>query len=158
MHAEEEYRETLCSAKELYARPLARKYPEFHDVIFQPLADLSRISAEHCQRVSQQYLTKPLTYSVEFKMSYILHANTENQYLLSCRTEKNTAIEEQMFSLPFPFSKQWILVKDISFITTSKFTYHKFHRRPEIVIYIYIYFYLIITSIIRYSELAVADI
>ncbi|EFN74393.1 hypothetical protein EAG_01129 [Camponotus floridanus] len=53
LHAEEEYHEILCSAKELYARPLARSYPEFHDVIFQPLADLSRVSAEHCQRVSQ---------------------------------------------------------------------------------------------------------
>jgi len=53
LHAEEEYHEVLCSAKELYARPLARSYPEFHDVIFQPLADLSRVSAEHCQRVSQ---------------------------------------------------------------------------------------------------------
>ncbi|XP_020286979.1 rho GTPase-activating protein 20-like isoform X2 [Pseudomyrmex gracilis] len=51
LHAEEEYHETLCSAKELYARPLARSYPEFHDVIFQPIADLSRISAEHCQRI-----------------------------------------------------------------------------------------------------------
>lgn len=53
LHAEEEYHEVLCSAKELYARPLARSYPEFHDVIFQPLADLSRVSAEHCRRVSQ---------------------------------------------------------------------------------------------------------
>jgi len=52
LHAEEEYHEVLCSAKELYARPLARSYPEFHDVIFQPLADLSRVSADHCQRVS----------------------------------------------------------------------------------------------------------
>ncbi|XP_036142198.1 rho GTPase-activating protein 20 isoform X2 [Monomorium pharaonis] len=51
LHAEEEYHEILCSAKELYARPLARSYPEFHDVIFQPLADLSRVSAEHCQRI-----------------------------------------------------------------------------------------------------------
>ncbi|XP_072755151.1 uncharacterized protein [Anoplolepis gracilipes] len=51
LHAEEEYHEALCSAKELYARPLARSYPEFHDVIFQPLADLSRVSAEHCQRI-----------------------------------------------------------------------------------------------------------
>ncbi|XP_043667812.1 uncharacterized protein LOC122628954 isoform X2 [Vespula pensylvanica] len=51
LHAEEDYRETLCSAKELYARPLARTYPEFHDVIFQPLADLSRVSSEHCQRI-----------------------------------------------------------------------------------------------------------
>ncbi|XP_032669575.1 uncharacterized protein LOC116843329 isoform X1 [Odontomachus brunneus] len=51
LHAEEEYHEILCSAKELYARPLARRYPEFHDVIFQPLADLSRVSAEHCQRI-----------------------------------------------------------------------------------------------------------
>ncbi|XP_043490789.1 uncharacterized protein LOC122516762 isoform X1 [Polistes fuscatus] len=51
MHAEEDYRETLCSAKELYARPLARTYPEFRDVIFQPLADLSRVSSEHCQRI-----------------------------------------------------------------------------------------------------------
>lgn len=52
MHAEEEYHEALSSVKELYARPLARSYPEFHDVIFQPLADLSRVSEEHCQRVS----------------------------------------------------------------------------------------------------------
>lgn len=52
LHAEEEYHEALCSARELYARPLARSYPEFHDVIFQPVADLSRVSAEHCQRVS----------------------------------------------------------------------------------------------------------
>ncbi|RLU18558.1 hypothetical protein DMN91_008915 [Ooceraea biroi] len=51
LHAEEEYREALCSAKELYARPLAQRYPEFHDVIFQPIADLSRVSAEHCQRI-----------------------------------------------------------------------------------------------------------
>ncbi|XP_018054483.1 PREDICTED: rho GTPase-activating protein 20-like isoform X1 [Atta colombica] len=51
LHAEEEYHEVLCSAKELYARPLARSYPEFHDVIFQPFADLSRVSAEHCQRI-----------------------------------------------------------------------------------------------------------
>ena len=53
MHAEEEYLQVLCSAKELYARPLAHNYPEFHDVIFQPLADLARVSAEFCQRVSQ---------------------------------------------------------------------------------------------------------
>lgn len=52
LHAEEEYHEALCSAKELYARPLARNYPEFHDVIFQPLADLSVVTSEHCQRVS----------------------------------------------------------------------------------------------------------
>lgn len=52
LHAEEEYLEALCSAKELYARPLARNYPEFHDVIFQPLADLSVVTSEHCQRVS----------------------------------------------------------------------------------------------------------
>ncbi|XP_011863427.1 PREDICTED: uncharacterized protein LOC105559611 isoform X3 [Vollenhovia emeryi] len=51
LHVEEEYHEALCSAKDLYARPLARSYPEFHDVIFQPLADLSRVSAEHCQRI-----------------------------------------------------------------------------------------------------------
>ncbi|CAD1480066.1 unnamed protein product, partial [Heterotrigona itama] len=50
LHAEEEYLEALCSAKELYARPLARNYPEFHDVIFQPLADLSVVTSEHCQR------------------------------------------------------------------------------------------------------------
>jgi hypothetical protein len=54
LHVEEEYQEALCSAKELYARPLARSYPEFHDVIFQPIADLSRVSGEHCQRVSQR--------------------------------------------------------------------------------------------------------
>ncbi|XP_050577156.1 uncharacterized protein LOC126915954 isoform X1 [Bombus affinis] len=51
LHAEEEYHEALCSAKELYARPLARNYPEFHDVIFQPLADLSAVTSEHCQRI-----------------------------------------------------------------------------------------------------------
>ncbi|XP_076161072.1 uncharacterized protein LOC143143570 isoform X3 [Ptiloglossa arizonensis] len=51
LHAEEEYHESLCSAKELYARPLARNYPEFHDVIFQPLADLSVVTSEHCQRI-----------------------------------------------------------------------------------------------------------
>ncbi|XP_071856264.1 uncharacterized protein isoform X2 [Bombus fervidus] len=51
LHAEEEYHEALCSAKELYARPLARNYPEFHDVIFQPLADLSVVTSEHCQRI-----------------------------------------------------------------------------------------------------------
>ncbi|XP_017885850.1 uncharacterized protein LOC108628438 isoform X2 [Ceratina calcarata] len=51
LHAEEEYHETLCSAKELYARPLARNYPEFHDDIFQPLADLSVVTLEHCQRI-----------------------------------------------------------------------------------------------------------
>ncbi|XP_031840965.1 uncharacterized protein LOC116430652 isoform X1 [Nomia melanderi] len=50
LHAEEEYHEALCSAKELYARPLARNHPEFHDVIFQPLADLAVVTAEHCQR------------------------------------------------------------------------------------------------------------
>lgn len=53
LHAEDEYHEALCSAKELYARPLARNYPDFHDVIFQPLADLSVVTAEHCQRVSR---------------------------------------------------------------------------------------------------------
>lgn len=53
LHAEEEYHEALCSAKELYARPLARNYPEFHDVIFHPLADLSVVTSEHCQRVSR---------------------------------------------------------------------------------------------------------
>nr|XP_033325995.1 rho GTPase-activating protein 20-like isoform X1 [Megalopta genalis] len=51
LHAEEEYHEALCSAKELYARPLARNYPEFHDVIFQPIADLAVVTAEHCQRI-----------------------------------------------------------------------------------------------------------
>ncbi|XP_061928583.1 uncharacterized protein LOC133665801 isoform X2 [Apis cerana] len=51
LHAEEEYHEALCSAKELYARPLARNYPEFHDVIFHPLADLSAVTSEHCQRI-----------------------------------------------------------------------------------------------------------
>ncbi|XP_023290354.1 uncharacterized protein LOC111674374 [Orussus abietinus] len=51
LHAEEEYRETLCSAKELYARPLARSYPEFHDVIFKPLDDLARVSADLCFRI-----------------------------------------------------------------------------------------------------------
>ena len=51
LHAEDEYREILCSARELYARPLARNHPEFHDVIFQPLADLARSSAELCKRV-----------------------------------------------------------------------------------------------------------
>lgn len=56
LHAEEEYHEALCSAKELYARPLARNYPEFHDGIFQPLANLSVVTGEHCQRVSQQNL------------------------------------------------------------------------------------------------------
>ncbi|XP_076279921.1 uncharacterized protein LOC143208836 isoform X2 [Lasioglossum baleicum] len=51
LHAEEEYHEALCSAKELYARPLARNHPEFHDVIFQPIADLAVVTAEHCQRI-----------------------------------------------------------------------------------------------------------
>ncbi|XP_015431576.1 PREDICTED: uncharacterized protein LOC107187899 isoform X1 [Dufourea novaeangliae] len=51
LQAEEEYHEALCSAKELYARPLARNYPEFHDVIFQPLADLAAVTYEHCQRI-----------------------------------------------------------------------------------------------------------
>ncbi|XP_058808892.1 uncharacterized protein LOC131674312 [Phymastichus coffea] len=49
--AEEEYRECLCSARELYARPLARNYPDFHDVIFQPLAELAKVSAELCRRI-----------------------------------------------------------------------------------------------------------
>ncbi|XP_024945741.1 uncharacterized protein LOC107272666 isoform X2 [Cephus cinctus] len=53
LHAEEEYNEILCSAKELYARPLARSYPEFHDVIFQPLADLGRVSADLCHRIQR---------------------------------------------------------------------------------------------------------
>ncbi|XP_043274570.1 uncharacterized protein [Venturia canescens] len=52
LHAEDEYREILCSARELYARPLARNYPEFHDVIFQPLAEVSKMSAELCDRAS----------------------------------------------------------------------------------------------------------
>ncbi|XP_020707117.2 uncharacterized protein LOC105684468 isoform X3 [Athalia rosae] len=51
LHAEDEFREALYSAKELYARPLARSHPEFHDVLFQPLADLATISAELCQRI-----------------------------------------------------------------------------------------------------------
>ncbi|XP_066594917.1 rho GTPase-activating protein 20-like isoform X2 [Prorops nasuta] len=51
LHAEEEYQETLSSAKELYARPLSQNYPEFHDVIFQPLADLSRVSLDHLKRI-----------------------------------------------------------------------------------------------------------
>ncbi|KZC09720.1 hypothetical protein WN55_00855 [Dufourea novaeangliae] len=55
LQAEEEYHEALCSAKELYARPLARNYPEFHDVIFQPLADLAAVTYEHCQRVSDLF-------------------------------------------------------------------------------------------------------
>ncbi|XP_011493806.1 PREDICTED: uncharacterized protein LOC105359030 [Ceratosolen solmsi marchali] len=50
-NAEEEYRECLYSAKELYARPLARNYPDFRDVIFQPLADLAKVSAEFSQRI-----------------------------------------------------------------------------------------------------------
>ena len=52
LHAEEEYLQILFSAKELYARPLAHNYPEFHDVIFKPLADLACDSVEFCQRVS----------------------------------------------------------------------------------------------------------
>ena len=52
LNAEDDYRECLCSANELYARPLARNYPEFHDVIFQPLAGLALVSAELCRRVS----------------------------------------------------------------------------------------------------------
>lgn len=52
LYAEEEYRECLCSARELYAKPLERNYPQFHDVIFQPLADLAKVSADLCQRVS----------------------------------------------------------------------------------------------------------
>lgn len=57
LHAEDEFREALCCARELYARPLARSHPEFHDVLFQPLADLAIISAELCRRVS--YTTAP---------------------------------------------------------------------------------------------------
>ncbi|KYQ53456.1 hypothetical protein ALC60_07415, partial [Trachymyrmex zeteki] len=68
LHAEEEYHEVLCSAKELYARPLARSYPEFHDVIFQPLADLSRVSAEHCQRVSNTITMQ--IWHIEFEAIY----------------------------------------------------------------------------------------
>lgn len=52
LHAEDEYREILGSAKELYARPLLQDYPEYHDIIFQPLAELAQVSAQLCQRVS----------------------------------------------------------------------------------------------------------
>ncbi|KAJ8681028.1 hypothetical protein QAD02_016815, partial [Eretmocerus hayati] len=52
--AEEEYRECLCSANELYARPLAGNYPEFRDVVFQPLAELAKVSSELCHRIENR--------------------------------------------------------------------------------------------------------
>lgn len=81
LHAEEEYHEALCSAKELYARPLARNYPEFHDVIFQPLADLSVVTSEHCQRVSWYVFCSLFNISLIYKKSirdlqfFTLHLN-----------------------------------------------------------------------------------
>ncbi|XP_034945775.1 rho GTPase-activating protein 20-like isoform X2 [Chelonus insularis] len=54
LHVEEEYREVLCSAKELYARPLARNHPNYHDVIFEPLADLAIVSEDLCDRIQKR--------------------------------------------------------------------------------------------------------
>ncbi|KOX76607.1 hypothetical protein WN51_11240 [Melipona quadrifasciata] len=77
LHAEEEYLEALCSAKELYARPLARNYPEFHDVIFQPLADLSVVTSEHCQRL----VSHP---SHEFLPQQCKHLEGQKAVLAAC--------------------------------------------------------------------------
>ncbi|KAK0078140.1 hypothetical protein PV326_009562 [Microctonus aethiopoides] len=51
LHTEDEYHEILCSAKELYSRPLARNHPEYHDIIFKPLENLANVSGDLCQRL-----------------------------------------------------------------------------------------------------------
>ncbi|XP_014298945.1 rho GTPase-activating protein 20 isoform X2 [Microplitis demolitor] len=53
LHAEDEFYEILSSAKELYARPLARNYPHYHDVIFKPLADLACVSRDLSDRLQK---------------------------------------------------------------------------------------------------------
>lgn len=52
LHAEDEYRQVLKSAKELYGRPLAKNHREHYEIILKPLEDLSKISGELCERVS----------------------------------------------------------------------------------------------------------
>ncbi|KAL2721751.1 hypothetical protein V1477_020571 [Vespula maculifrons] len=106
LHAEEDYRETLCSAKELYARPLARTYPEFHDVIFQPLADLSRVSSEHCQRIALPTRLEKYNTPRVFESSHLTNNsdNTRNPHSRKCERYR---VKDIIFNLIHKVLENW---------------------------------------------------
>uniref|UniRef100_A0ABD2VXH2 DH domain-containing protein n=1 Tax=Trichogramma kaykai TaxID=54128 RepID=A0ABD2VXH2_9HYME len=53
LYAEEEYWERLSSAKDQYAKAMTRKYSEFKDILFKPLADLAKVIFDFCQRIQE---------------------------------------------------------------------------------------------------------